>query len=335
MKLVCPHCGHDGTPDTARTALGSYGFNYLADDVVCRDVEFDSETGRVRLSAGIKAGGAGANPRLECRACWQTFPAPEGIEFEIAPAPPTALPENQPSSTSREEGEAVPPPAEALSERFRRLAEGLSDFVRVCADEALSGVAQRLESMELRAEKWDGLAEAVAELRSQAAERAQQALTLTEELQSVRARLASIESALAAQAESVPQLADQLREMAARQEGAEARAGELRAAIENLSNRISESQAAIQSWQQAWQARLEGLENSLQHLTGAVQILSQLQQNQQSLQARLDKQAEAIRSLHAAAHERLQRREELQAALQRLEQIAGALGETKPLPEDL
>jgi chromosome segregation ATPase len=154
-------------------------------------------------------------------------------------------------------------------------------------------------------------------------------------LQSVRARLASIESAVAAQAGSLPQLADQLREMAARQEAAEARTGELRAALENLSNRISESQSAIQGWQQAWQSRLEGLEGSLRDLAGAGQILSQLQQNQQSLQARLDKQAEAIRSLHAAAHERLQRREELQAALQRLEQIAGALGETKPLPEDL
>lgn len=334
MKLVCPHCGHDGTAATARTPLGSYGFNYLADDVVCRDVELDPETGRVRLSADIKSGGAGANPRLECRACWQTFPAPEGVEFEIAPAaPPT---ETEPLSPAPASPEATAPPTpDLLPERFRRLAEGLSDFVRVCAGEALMGVAQRLDAVEQRAEKYDRMAETIAELQAQAAERAQQALTLTEDLQAIRGRLASIESAVADQASALPQLSDQLREIAARQEAAEARTGELRAAIEGLGSRLTESQTAIENWREAWQSRLERLESSLQDSAGMAQVLIQLQQSQQNLQARLDKQAEAIRSLHAAAYEGLQRREELQAALQRLEQIASGLGETKPLPEDL
>ncbi|MGQ9634934.1 MAG: hypothetical protein ACUVXB_11900 [Bryobacteraceae bacterium] len=334
MKLVCPHCGHDGTAATARTPLGSYGFNYLADDVVCRDVELEPETGHVRLSASIKSGGTGANPRLECRACWQTFPAPEGVEFEIAPAaPPTQTEPLSPAAASPEG--AAPPAADTLPERFRRLAEGLADFVRVYADEALIGATQRLEAVEQRAEKWDRLTEAAAELQAQAAERAQQALTLAEDLQTIRGRLATIESSVAEQTSALSQLSDQLRQIAVRQEAAEARAGEFQAAIDGLSRQFAESQSTTQSWLEAWQSRLERVEKIVQDFAVTDQVLSQIEQTQQSMQARLDKQAEAIRSLHAAAHEGLQRREELQAALQRLEQIAGALGETKPLPEDL
>jgi hypothetical protein len=49
----------------------------------------------------------------------------------------------------------------------------------------------------------------------------------------------------------------------------------------------------------------------------------------------LDTQADAIRVLHEAAREQLLRRQELQAAVQKLEEIAGALEQPKPLPDDL
>jgi hypothetical protein len=50
MSLICPHCGHDGTLETTKPHLGSRGFNFLADDVVCREVNGYEENGRLLLS---------------------------------------------------------------------------------------------------------------------------------------------------------------------------------------------------------------------------------------------------------------------------------------------
>src|SRR5512141_3033421 len=86
MKLICPHCGHDGTSETTKPPLGSRGFNFLADDVVCREVRGYDENGRLRLSGDARCeGGGGANARIECRSCWQAFPMPEGLQWEVTP----------------------------------------------------------------------------------------------------------------------------------------------------------------------------------------------------------------------------------------------------------
>ena len=63
--------------------------------------------------------------------------------------------------------------------------------------------------------------------------------------------------------------------------------------------------------------------------------LTQLHGGQEASRLRLDAQAEVIRLLHAAAQEQITRREELKAAVQRLEQIAGGVDQVKPLPEGL
>jgi len=81
--------------------------------------------------------------------------------------------------------------------------------------------------------------------------------------------------------------------------------------------------------------RLETVENRMQAVIELSLAHAELQQGQQALLARLDAQAEAIRVLHLAAQERIGNREELQAALQKLEQIAGALEAPRPLPERL
>lgn len=328
MKLICPHCGHDGTPETAQSPLGSYGFNYLADDVVCREVMLDAESGRLRLAADVKPGGAGANPRLECRACWQTFPAPEGLEYEIVAAPPS-----EPAAPS--EAPSTPPEHDPLPERFRRLAEGLSDFVRLSAEDAIAGLRDRLETVEFKADRWQELAGAVSQLQSQASERAQQVLTLADELNSIRGRLSELEGVAARGTDTLALIEERLTELARRLDAAESRTAEIGASLQKHGEMASQSQADLQAWQQSWLERVVQIESTLSRITEISGVLSQIRQDQQSLHLRLDKQADAIRTLHAAVQERLQRREELQAALQRLEQIAGALGETKPLPENL
>jgi len=93
--MVCPHCGHDGTRETGRTPRGSYGFNYLAEGLISREVSGYDEAGRLRLSAEYTWQPVqGEHTRLECRACWRTFPLPEGLSGPVAaggtPPPPVA-----------------------------------------------------------------------------------------------------------------------------------------------------------------------------------------------------------------------------------------------------
>jgi chromosome segregation ATPase len=301
--------------------------------VVCREVLLDAEGERLRLAADIKSGGMGANPRLECRACWQTFPAPEGLEWEIVSPPasaPTSSPEPQSSSPAPEA-----PGAEPLPDRFRRLAEGLSELVRLSAEDAIAGLQARLETVEFKLERWQDLPESVANLQAQASERARQVLTLSDELTALRGRLSELEAAAGRDANSLALVEERLAEQARRLEAAETGSAEIAASVQKLGEQLSQSQTELQSWQQAWLSRIANLESALGGISEIMNLLTQLRQEQQSLHVRLDKQAEAIRTLHGAVQERLQRREELQAALQRLEQIASALGETKPLPENL
>jgi len=132
-----------------------------------------------------------------------------------------------------------------------------------------------------------------------------------EEIQSLKSDLARLRAEAAEQGRSLWGLGEQigeLRQQLAQQEAAAvARGDSLAAAFE--SQREANGQLTTQV------AQLQG-----------VQDMSRL---------RMDAQAEVIRVLHAAAQEQMTRREELKAAVQRLEQIAGGLGEVKPLPEGL
>jgi hypothetical protein len=88
MRLICPHCGHDGTSATAKAPIRSAGFYYLADEVVCRDVCGVEDSGRLVLASEFQCVGArGVNARIECRSCWQTFPVPESTPWIAAPTP--------------------------------------------------------------------------------------------------------------------------------------------------------------------------------------------------------------------------------------------------------
>ena len=97
-------------------------------------------------------------------------------------------------------------------------------------------------------------------------------------------------------------------------------------------------------WQQSLQAHLDAVNERAENLgrrlraEAASQISGaciELQQGQEELQKRLDAQAEAIRALHSVAQNRVARREDLQAAVQKLEEIAGALDQVNPLPKEL
>jgi hypothetical protein len=84
---------------------------------------------------------------------------------------------------------------------------------------------------------------------------------------------------------------------------------------------------------------MDGLDSGLQadrEAAGQLRALcAQLQGESQALQQRLNAQADVIRALHGAALEQTTRREELRAAVQRLEELTGSLDQVKPLPEQL
>ncbi|HSW50150.1 MAG TPA: hypothetical protein VLH09_08245, partial [Bryobacteraceae bacterium] len=85
--------------------------------------------------------------------------------------------------------------------------------------------------------------------------------------------------------------------------------------------------------------RVDGLHDSMhadREAAGQLRALcTQLQEECRALRQRLDAQAEVIRALHGAALEQTTRREELRAAVQRLEELTGVMGQVKPLPEQL
>ena len=139
MNLVCPHCGHDGTRETVRTPGGSYGFNYLAEGLISREVSGCDEAGRLRLSAEYRwQPMQGENVRLECRACWHTFPLPEGLPGPVAAggAPPPS------------EAPATEPLREELAPRTAIGQQQRENAARLGALEAtVAGLAQAVEEL--------------------------------------------------------------------------------------------------------------------------------------------------------------------------------------------
>lgn len=323
MNLICPHCGHDGVSETTKSPLGSRGFNFLADDVVCREVKGYEENGRLRLSGDARCEGVGgANPRIECRSCWQAFPMPAGLQWELAPE---VSPEPAAASDQVTPDAAPAPPAPAPGAAFLsaagRITENLAILLRENveelqrpASEALGAVQSGLTELRLAIEE-------VPQLR-------QETGALSEELLSLRDRMAAVETNLGAHAEELPKVREQLLDLAAGQ-------AEIPARFDEQGLALAESR---ESWMQSLAShagRLEAVESRMQAVSDLGLAHAELQSGQQALLARLDAQAEAIRVLHMAAQERIGNREELQAALQKLEQIAGALEAPKPLPERL
>jgi hypothetical protein len=114
-----------------------FGFNLLMEGLVSRDVSGFDEAGRPRLSAeSTWQPSEGASGRLECRACWHTFPLPEGLQGPattgeialppVAPAHPSTSLEAKVAGLTqvveelRALGGASPSPPQASEEASRR-----------------------------------------------------------------------------------------------------------------------------------------------------------------------------------------------------------------------
>ena len=150
MKLICPHCGHDGVSETTKPPLGSRGFNFLADDVVCREVKGYEENGRLRLSGDARCEGAGgANPRIECRACWQAFPMPEGLQWEVAPGGLAgAVRRPRPSTRTPPPPPAAPAAGAAFLSAAGRITENLAVLLRETVEELQRPAAETLSAVQ-------------------------------------------------------------------------------------------------------------------------------------------------------------------------------------------
>jgi len=300
--------------------MGSRGFNFLMDDVVCREVNGYEENGTLRLSGDAKCeGGGGANPRIECRSCWQAFPIPEGLQWEVAPG---VAPERSAAAQATPD---APPAAPAAGSAFLSAAghitENLVLLLHETVEELQRPTAETLSTVQSGLADLNHAMEEVPRLR-------QETGALAESQQSLLGRMATIETAVGAQAEDLAKVWEQLRDLAARQAEIPARFDEQGHAFGELRESCTQSLASHAG-------RLESVENRTQAVLDLSLAHAELQNGQQTLLARLDAQAEAIRVLHLAAQERIGNREELHAALQKLEQIAGAIEAPKPLPERL
>lgn len=277
-KLVCPHCGHDGTQETARPPLGSCGFNYLADDVVCREVRGHDEGGQLRLSSDFKCQGSrGTNPRLECRSCWQTFPVPEGVLWDVCAEPPPetpATPETFQEQAAAEAGNGVVNAANGIT-------RNLTVLIRSALEEVDRGRAARIVTMEAGIASLARIAEGIAPLRESLAALLPQVASLAEVQPLLQTRLAALETALGAQAEgqaqSVADLAASLRaETASQLSGAGA---QIQQAQEELQRRLdsqAEAIRALHSVAQSRVARREDLQAAVQKLEEIAGALDQI-----------------------------------------------------------
>ena len=332
-RLICPHCGHDGTPETSRPPLDSYGFNYLAEGVVCREVRGYDETGRLQLSGDFKCEAAqAANARIECRSCWRTFPVPEGLLWAVVPDERAPVAEAPPATEPAAGADGLEMVGDAIG---RNLVSALRSAVSESEQANLARIAK------LDADVAD-LAKAVEDLPSLRSDltglRAQTA-SLAEAQGQSQAKLAAIESGLHAQESSQQQIVERLGALSNLQEESLRKIEGQASALAGLTDQIGQLGQSAAANQDEMKGRLDGLDATLEAGREAASqlraLLAQLQESQQAIRQRLDAQADVIRALHSTALEQTTRREELRAAVQRLEEIAGALNPVKPLPEEL
>jgi hypothetical protein len=262
--------------------------------VVCREVKGYEENGRLRLSGDVRCeGGGGANARIECRSCWQAFPLPEGLQWEVAP-------ETAPEPPAAAAEPAAPTVAAELLTAAGRIAENLAVLLHEAVEELHRPTAEAVSTLQA------GLTDVGRAM---------------EEVPQLRQETASL-------AEDLPRVWEQLRNLAGVQ-------AEIPGKLDEQGRALAELRGSCTESLDSHAGRLDAVENRMQDAIELRLAYAELQREQQALLARLDAQAEAIRVLHSAAQERIGNREELQAALQKLEQIAGALEAPKPLPEKL
>jgi len=320
--------------ETSRPPLGSYGFNYLAEGVVCREVRGFDESGRLRLSGDFKCEGSQAtNARIECRSCWRTFPVPEGLLWAVVPeqlAEAAGGPGASPAQAAGPEG--LQAAAGAISKSLVSALAGMVHEVEQASSVQIARLETQWAEVARLAGDVPGLHSELAKLREQTASE-----SLVEE--QWRSRIAAVEAALREHEAQQQETADRAGALAAQQEDVQRRMESQGQAVASLEGQTAELRQAMAAQQSALLGRLEGLGGSLQadrEAAGALRALcSQLQGECQALQLRLNAQADVIRALHGAALEQTTRREELRSAIQRLEELTGSLGQVKPLPEQL
>ena len=109
-----------------------------------------------------------------------------------------------------------------------------------------------------------------------------------------------------------------------------------------FSAKLASVETALRAQEESLQSQNEKAESQSLELQTAAELiaqlrrlLAQLEAGQQLLLKRLNVQAEVLRALHHAAQEHATQKEDLRTAVQKLEMIAGAQAEIKPLPEDI
>ncbi len=347
-KLICPHCGHDGSPESAKSPLESFGFNYLEDDVVCREVRGIDADGRLLVEREPKAGNPqGTNPRIECRSCWQTSPLPMDKERVLAPESPVVPPPEEPGG----EPEAVSEGAAAIGgEGIQRVADRLTDFLQAAVTEIRQLIAEDFERLEGTIARLDrdfpklqselaefrtgmeGLAnqlrdagETAGELNTRLQGGDEDRRLIREELKALADGQASVRETLKSDANlflaadergtQLEQLIEEQRESVAKQaESAEADLLQLRDRIGTLERRQEEDSAKTAGMEAAWKELLEA---------------------QTALANRVQAQSEVIRSMHVAIEAQAARREELKATLLKLQALTQASDMPSPLPDEL
>jgi hypothetical protein len=332
-KLICPHCGHDGTVETSRPPLGSFGFNYLAEGVVCREVRGYDDSGRLRLSGDFKCEGSQmTNARIECRSCWRTFPVPEGLLWTVVPEQPASAPEPAPAST-----EAAP--ADSLEAAVEGISRGLLAALRGVVGELEQAHSSRIARLEADVADFAKFTEEFPALRADVAGVQGQVASLREYQEQSQSRTAALETASRTQEAGQQQILERLGGLASQQDDTQRTIAEQAHALERLGEQVGQMGQSLAGQQDALRERIEALSAGVRaggdEASRLAALCTGLQEAQQAVRQRLDAQAEVIRALHGAALEQTTRREELRAAVQRLEEIAGALNPVEPLPEEL
>ena len=259
-KLVCPHCGHDGTQETARPPLESCGFNYLADDVVCREVRGHDDGGRLRLSSDFKCQGSrGTNPRLECRSCWQTFPVPESVLWDVT----AEQPPETPATPETDQGQAAAEAGDGVAAAANGITKNLAILIRGALEEVDRGRAGRIATMEAGIASLARITEGIAPLQEGLAALLPQVVALGEVQPLLQTRLAALETAVGGQAESQSQHAGQLRGLSALHEDVCRKLEDQAKIIADLEEQGRQLKQSLQVQQDSLNERVENLAGSL------------------------------------------------------------------------
>jgi hypothetical protein len=82
-RLVCPHCGYDGTsPPEKHHAHDSAPFHWIEDMNVYWPVVAVNNSGTIQMGYDSEYGDESDNPRIECGSCHGEFPVPNGAKSD-------------------------------------------------------------------------------------------------------------------------------------------------------------------------------------------------------------------------------------------------------------